>query len=286
MSLMSNPDNRSSYDPMTPQQLPGFNPGQNVIMRQHNVTGPNNSMGPYNSMGPNNSMGPYNSMGPNNSMGPYNSMGPNNSMGPYNSMGPNNGMRPNNGMGTNSVRRPNSSIGPYTGELIEHFSCFTQISICLFYVFYDALKRCTRMMYFFGALSVYFWLSFFIFSMSNQITWMNLIFPIWGMSLVSINQFPLKQVWFSIDVAVYPKEQIPLLLWMNEWMNEWTDTSLRYRHWRMCFERLLQAFTRWQQYSMRLDRLHRAYPSLHPFGVVHWVPVLSNIKTATGCESK
>ena len=29
----------------------------------------------------------------------------------------------------------------------------------------------------------------------------------------------------------------------------------------------------------------RAYPSLHPFGVVHWVPVLSNIKTATGCES-
>ena len=27
------------------------------------------------------------------------------------------------------------------------------------------------------------------------------------------------------------------------------------------------------------------YPSLHPFGVVHWVPVLSNIKTATGCES-
>ena len=35
---------------------------------------------------------------------------------------------------------------------------------------------------------------------------------------------------------------------------------------------------------MRLDRLHRAYPSLHPFGVVHWVPVLSNIKTANGCD--
>ena len=33
--------------------------------------------------------------------------------------------------------------------------------------------------------------------------------------------------------------------------------------------------------------LRRAYPSLHSFGVVHWVPVLSNIKTATGsgCES-
>ena len=29
-------------------------------------------------------------------------------------------------------------------------------------------------------------------------------------------------------------------------MNEWTDTSLRYRHWRMCFERLLRAFARWQ----------------------------------------
>ena len=37
-----------------------------------------------------------------------------------------------------------------------------------------------------------------------------------------------------------------IIIWMNEWMNEWTDTSLRYRHWRMCFERLLQAFARWQ----------------------------------------
>ena len=29
-------------------------------------------------------------------------------------------------------------------------------------------------------------------------------------------------------------------------MNEWTDTSLQNRHWRMCFERLFQAFARWQ----------------------------------------
>ena len=27
---------------------------------------------------------------------------------------------------------------------------------------------------------------------------------------------------------------------------DWTDTSLRYRHWRMCFEWLLQSFARWQ----------------------------------------
>ena len=33
---------------------------------------------------------------------------------------------------------------------------------------------------------------------------------------------------------------------------------------------------------MRLDRLHRAYPSLHPFGVVHWVPEQLNIKAVTG----
>ena len=26
------------------------------------------------------------------------------------------------------------------------------------------------------------------------------------------------------------------------------------------------------QYTMRLRSLNRAYPSLHPFGVVHWVP--------------
>ena len=31
---------------------------------------------------------------------------------------------------------------------------------------------------------------------------------------------------------------------------------------------------------MRFVRLHRAYPS--PLGIVHWVPVLSYIKTATG----
>ena len=35
-------------------------------------------------------------------------------------------------------------------------------------------------------------------------------------------------------------------LFNTVWMNEWTDTSLRYRHWRMCFERLPQAFARWQ----------------------------------------
>ena len=37
------------------------------------------------------------------------------------------------------------------------------------------------------------------------------------------------------------------------------------------------------QYSMRLDRLHRAYPSLHPFGVVYsGVPEQLNIKAVTG----
>ena len=30
------------------------------------------------------------------------------------------------------------------------------------------------------------------------------------------------------------------------WLIDWTDTSLRYNHWRMCFERLLLAFARWQ----------------------------------------
>ena len=36
---------------------------------------------------------------------------------------------------------------------------------------------------------------------------------------------------------------------------------------------------------IRLRSLHRAYPSLHPFGVVHWVPEQLNIKAVTGaCE--
>ena len=33
---------------------------------------------------------------------------------------------------------------------------------------------------------------------------------------------------------------------------------------------------------MRLRSLHRAYPNLHPFRVVHWVPEQLNIKAVTG----
>ena len=35
-------------------------------------------------------------------------------------------------------------------------------------------------------------------------------------------------------------------------------------------------------YYMRLRSLHRAYPSLHPSGIVHWVPEQLNIKAVTG----
>ena len=38
----------------------------------------------------------------------------------------------------------------------------------------------------------------------------------------------------------------------------------------------------WGQYTIRLRSLHRAYPSLHLFGVVHWVPEQLNIKAVTG----
>ena len=33
---------------------------------------------------------------------------------------------------------------------------------------------------------------------------------------------------------------------------------------------------------MRLRSLHRAYPSLHPSGVVHWLQEQLNIKAVTG----
>ena len=39
------------------------------------------------------------------------------------------------------------------------------------------------------------------------------------------------------------------------------------------------------QYTIRLRSRHRAYPSLHPFGVVHWVPEQLNIKAVTGHAS-
>ena len=37
-----------------------------------------------------------------------------------------------------------------------------------------------------------------------------------------------------------------------------------------------------RQYTIRLRSLHRAYPTLHPFGVVHWIPEQLNIKDVTG----
>ena len=37
-------------------------------------------------------------------------------------------------------------------------------------------------------------------------------------------------------------------------------------------------------YTIKLRSLHRAYPSLHPSGVVHWVPVQLNIKAVTGAR--
>ena len=38
----------------------------------------------------------------------------------------------------------------------------------------------------------------------------------------------------------------------------------------------------WGQYTMRLRSLHRVYSSLHPFGVVHWVPEQLTKKAVTG----
>ena len=37
----------------------------------------------------------------------------------------------------------------------------------------------------------------------------------------------------------------------------------------------------WGQIYYKASILHRAYPSLHPFGVVHWVPEQLNIKAVT-----
>ena len=38
----------------------------------------------------------------------------------------------------------------------------------------------------------------------------------------------------------------------------------------------------WGQYTVRLRSLLRAYPSLHPSGVIHWVPEQLDIKAVTG----
>ena len=57
-------------------------------------------------------------------------------------------------------------------------------------------------------------------------------------------------------------------------MNEWTDTSLRYRHWRMCFERLLQAFARRQPGNL-FDI------AAQPILEYRWIDSYSQFKVAT-----
>ena len=48
---------------------------------------------------------------------------------------------------------------------------------------------------------------------------------------------------------------------MNEWMN-WYFIAVEYRHWRMCFERLLQAFARWQPGIL--------FDTAHPWIPLNW----------------
>ena len=76
-------------------------------------------------------------------------------------------------------------------------------------------------------------------------------FRISSLAMRHASRFLCKTIWFSIQSLPMPLEPTPAFL---------------------SFQRLSGC-----QYSMRLDQLHRAYPSLHPFRVVHWVPFLSNI---------
>ena len=57
---------------------------------------------------------------------------------------------------------------------------------------------------------------------------------------------PCTREQYSMFTAHACSSKVPLRVGCSSTHNEWTDTSLRYRHWRMCFERLLQAFARWQ----------------------------------------
>ena len=60
----------------------------------------------------------------------------------------------------------------------------------------------------------------------------------------------------------------------------WTDTSLRYRHWRMCFERLLQAFARWQPGNL-FDIAAQPILEYRELIVIHNCPCEHSFKVAT-----
>ena len=78
--------------------------------------------------------------------------------------------------------------------------------------------------------------------------------------------------WMNTDTSLWlvTTEECDWTTSFRHWMNEWTDTSLRYRHWRMCFERLLQAFARWQP-GVLFDIAAQAQPILeyHELIVIH-----------------
>ena len=81
-------------------------------------------------------------------------------------------------------------------------------------------------------------------------------FPIWGLSAYpgtlsiqgAIQAYPIHVIFYAFSPCLPDptRTSYPATTTFLQWMNEWTDTSLWYRHWRMCFERLLQAFARWQ----------------------------------------
>ena len=50
----------------------------------------------------------------------------------------------------------------------------------------------------------------------------------------------------SVDLGSINLSKKSIVKSARQVLIDWTDTSFRYRHWRMCFERLRQAFARWQ----------------------------------------
>ena len=63
----------------------------------------------------------------------------------------------------------------------------------------------------------------------------------------------MKKIRFYTITELFDRQLTPKVnrclhmdIWYSTFDIDWTDTSLRYPHWRMCFERLFQAFARWQ----------------------------------------
>ena len=94
--------------------------------------------------------------------------------------------------------------------------------------------------------------------------------------LLGMDLFRILNVWLSLDFNPWTATDFWTLI--TDYVCSGSVVVTAYDSESGC----LGSNPEWGQFTIRLWSLHRAYPSLHPSGVVHWVSEQLNIEAVTG----